>query len=441
MPKARGLVGNSLALLALTNITSVLGFVFWTLCARHVSPGAIGIANTVISAVTLVAIVCVAGFLPYLTRLLPGADQDERSGLCSTALVFAGIVSLAVGTTGAFLLPTRVQNTVGTGWLVALLALGAVGTAVQMVLNASLLGVRRAEFSLYASSTGAVLRLSTVAAMVVFGLLATTIDSGATHTMLIIYVGSLLIADTIAYFLLRRANPAFRFRPRLHWLGRIGRTVGWDHIAVLAVRAPAFVIPILAAALFPATQLGYYAVTAMLASVFLAIASAVSNSLLAVCADDPVRLHAQARRAVRLIGILLVPPVVGMSLFAKEILGIFGTEYAKCSPLLIVMLLTTFPDAVINISMSILRVQQRLRIVTIVTVTQTIMMVGGAWVLMVHIGVIGAALAAVAAQTITAAVFAGLGTRRFLFEAPPAAPLSSPVPARSHLVGEGSGPS
>lgn len=438
-PKARGMVGNSFALLALTNITSVLGFVFWTLCARSVSPGAIGVANTVISGMTLVAIVCVAGFLPFLTRLLPGASPDERSGLCSTAFVVTAIASGAVGAVGAFLLPTRLHNTVGTGWLIVLLTLGSIATAMQMVINSTLLGVRRAEFSLYSSSAGAVLRLATIASMVALGALATTVDSGATHTMLVIYVASLLLSNTMAFFLLRRAVPAFRFRPRIEWLTRIGRTVGWDHVAVLAVRSPAFVIPILAAAMFPATQLGYFAVTAMISSVFLAVSAAVSNALLADCADDPARLQAQARRAMRLIGLLLVLPVAGTCLLAKQVLGFFGSDYISCSTLLIVLLMATFPDAMVNISMSILRVQKRLRIITILTVAQAIMMVSGAWLLMPHIGIIGAAVAAVVAQSITAVVFAAVGTRRLLFEAAPAVDLASPVPTRSHFVGGGHG--
>jgi Na+-driven multidrug efflux pump len=101
--------------------------------------------------------------------------------------------------------------------------------------------------------------------------------------------------------------------------------------------------------------------------------------------------------------------------------------------------LTAFPDAVINISLSILRVQGRLRIITVLTVTQAIMMICGAWFLMLHTGVIGAALAAVAAQTITAAAFVAVGTRRFLFEPPPVEPVAVPVPTPSPLIGGGAG--
>ncbi len=39
---ARGLVVNSIALLALNHITALLGYVFWVICARSVSASVIG---------------------------------------------------------------------------------------------------------------------------------------------------------------------------------------------------------------------------------------------------------------------------------------------------------------------------------------------------------------------------------------------------------------
>ena len=142
---------------------------------------------------------------------------------------------------------------------------------------------------------------------------------------------------------------------------------------------------------------------------------------------------------MRLIGVLLVPPVVITAVFAKDVLGFFGPDYVNCSTLLIVMLLTTFPDAVINISMSILRVQQRLRIITVVTVAQALFMVGTAWLLMWQVGVVGAALAAVTAQTLTAATFIAIWRRRFSWESPPPAKPATPEPVDNHLVPGGNG--
>ena len=147
----------------------MLGYVFWMACARGVSASTIGMTSTVISAMTLVAILAAAGFEPFLTRVLPGATPEERSGLCSTALVAHRRRIRRRRRGGALLLPERVHAAVGTGWLVGLLGAGAVGTALLLVINAALLGVRRAELSLVGSVVGSLSRLVTVVALLTSG--------------------------------------------------------------------------------------------------------------------------------------------------------------------------------------------------------------------------------------------------------------------------------
>lgn len=409
---ARGLVGNSIALLATTHITAVLGYVFWMLCARGFSAGVIGVTNTVISAMTLVAIVTVSGFVPMLTRLLPGANSEERSGLCSTAFVVTAVVSSIAGVVAALVLPHRLQAVVGTGWLIALLGAGTVSTALLLVVNAALLGVRRAELSLVGGVVGSVARLAAVTAVLTLGVLASGVGTSASHTILAIWVASIVISVVLSLLMLVRATPNFRFHPRPSWFSRMRRSVGWDHVATLAIRAPPLAIPILAAALFPPAQIGYLAVVVMIGGAFLAVAASVSNSLLADCADDPGRLHAQALRASRLIGLLLFIPMVFTCLFAKEVLGVFGSDYANYSPLLVLMLLSTLPDALINVAVAILRIQGRLALITALTVAGAVISLGGAWLLMPHLGIFGAVLAVLAAQTLEAIAFVVVGLRR-----------------------------
>ena len=71
-------------------------------------------------------------------------------------------------------------------------------------------------------------------------------------------------------------------------------------------------------------------------------------------------------------------------------LGLFGADYAAYSPLLVLLLLATIPDAMINIVVAILRVQRRLVAVAAVTVTGVISAIGGSWLLMPHLGINGA---------------------------------------------------
>jgi O-antigen/teichoic acid export membrane protein len=401
----RGLLANSIALLATIHITSVLGYLFWIACARGFSAATIGMAGTVISAMSLVAILAATGFEPFLTRVLPGADVEERSGLCGTALVLTAVVSGVAGVAGALLLPGRVQAAVGTGWVVGLLGAGAVGTALLLVVNAALVGVRRAELSLVGSVVGSLSRLVTIAALLGLGMVATGGHATAAHTILAVWVASLVVSFGLSVRLLVRATPGFRFRCGWIWLSRLRLTVAWDHVAMLAARLPGLMLPILASALFPPAEVGYAVIALMVSAAFFAVSASVSNSLLANCADRPDRLRAQAVRAVRLIGALLLVPVVITCLLASKVLGLFGADYANDSALLVLLLVATIPDAVINVAVAILRVQRRLVAVAAVTVTESALRIGGAlllWLLMPHLGITAAGWSALASPLIVA---------------------------------------
>ncbi|NVN53730.1 polysaccharide biosynthesis C-terminal domain-containing protein [Mycolicibacterium hippocampi] len=400
---ARGLLGNSVALLATTQITALLGYAFWMLCAHWVPASVIGITNTVIAAMTLVAILAVAGYIPMLPRLLPGATAEERSGVCSAAFVLTVIVSGLVGVAAALLLPQRLHAAVGTGWLMVLVSTGAVGTAMLLVINAALLGVRRADLSLLGSVAASLARLIVIAAIVTSGVAAAGAGTSSVHTILIVWIVSLWISGVLSIWLLVRAAPGFRFSPGPMWFSLVWRSVAWDHVATLALRAPALALPILASAHLPPTEVGYLVVAVMIASAFLAVPGAVSNALLADCADDPARLRAQTRRALCFAAVLLIPPVIITCLLARVVLGLFGSGYADYSLVLILLLLSTFPDALINVALAALRVMRRLTEVAVVTVLGATITIGGTWLLMPSMGVSGAIVALFASQAIALA--------------------------------------
>jgi glycogen(starch) synthase len=401
----RGLLGNSVALLAMSHITALLGYVFWMVCTHRVSAAAIGMSSTVISAMSLVAVLTAAGFVPLLTRALPGANPEERSGLCSTAIVLTVVVSGIGGVVGALLLPAGVHAVVGTFWLVGLLGAGAVGTALLLVINAALLGIRRAEFSLLGSVVASMARLAIVMALLVFGLLVVDADSTVAHTILTLWAASLAISFALSWWLLARAVPDFSFRPGLVWLPRLRRGVAWEHATTVSARVPGLAMPILAAAQFPAALVGYFSLTWMVSTAFFAVSSAGANALLADCADRPERLRGQTRRALQFIGLLLVAPVAVTSLLSTWILGLFGAAYARNgSTLLILLLLSTLPDAVVNIGVAVLRLRGRLVATAAVTVAQAIIALSAAWLLMRHLGIAGAGWAILISDLVMAAV-------------------------------------
>ena len=111
---------------------------------------------------------------------------------------------------------------------------------------------------------------------------------------------------------------------------------------------------------------------------------------------------------MRLIGALLVAPVVITCLLASKVLGVFGADYAHHSTLLILLLLSSFPDALMNVAVAMLRVKRRLVAVAAVSVMGATLTIGGSWLLMPHLGIIGAGWAVLGSQAIAGTTLAVL---------------------------------
>jgi glycogen synthase len=398
--KGRGLLGNSIAIVAMTNLTAGLGYLFWSACARHVTASAIGMASAVVSAMSLVALLSAGGFVPLLIRALPGTDQEEFRGLSSTALTVTAALAAAGGIAAGLLLPTPVHAALGTPWLVAILVSGAVGTALLLVMNAVLLGLRRADLSLIVYVMASLSRLITIVALLTFGTLLSGIATAAIRTILLVWVASLTMSLGLSLWLLAYAKPGFRFHADRRWLPRLRCGVAWEHLAVLGAQLPGFALPILAAALMPAAQVGYLYITWMVGQVFYTVSAAVATALLADCADRPERLRAQVRRSLQLTGAVLAIPVLVTCLFAPRLLGLFGVEYAHYgSTLLILLVLTSVPDAVVNVAVSVLRLQSRLVSAAALNLATGVVTLLGSWLTLPRLGIAGTGWSALVAQS------------------------------------------
>src|SRR5881275_3639940 len=68
---------NAGSLVGTTAVTSVLGFVYWWLAARQFPPEAVGFASAAISAMMLLATICILGLGTLLVGELPRQPGKE----------------------------------------------------------------------------------------------------------------------------------------------------------------------------------------------------------------------------------------------------------------------------------------------------------------------------------------------------------------------------
>ena len=162
---------------------------------------------------------------------------------------------------------------------------------------------------------------------------------------------ALWLSAALAFALLRRLRPGFRFDPRpgmrpflrnrrlmlayqLSWLG------GW---------LPVFAFPILVVAELGLRDNAHFYFTWSIGAVFFMVSTSVSAALFAE-GSNRANVHHQARLALKVTGAILLPMAVVTLLFAHQILLIFGPEYADHGAgLLRICALGALPDAVTNL--------------------------------------------------------------------------------------------
>ena len=133
----------------------------------------------------------------------------------------------------------------------------------------------------------------------------------------------------------------------------------------------------------------------------------ISPSVASAVFAEGVRARSDLRsvvaKALRVIMIMLVPPMVIMIVGGKLVLGLFGAPYAAAGyGLLILLAIAALPDAVSNVAVAVFRVTHKLEYSAALNLGILVVTVAGAWVLMPRFGLKGVGIAWLAAQTLGA---------------------------------------
>ncbi|MDT7576476.1 MAG: hypothetical protein QOH17_2809, partial [Pseudonocardiales bacterium] len=108
---------------------------------------------------------------------------------------------------------------------------------------------------------------------------------------------------------------------------------------------------------------------------------------------------AAARRSAKIIGALLVVPMVIYLVAGGLLLRLFGPDYpAEGRLLLIVLTLSAVPDAVTNLAVAVLRATGRMRTALWLNVAMLVGALTLAWVLLPVIGIVAAGVGWIVAQ-------------------------------------------
>ncbi|MDX6594392.1 MAG: hypothetical protein QOJ13_3588 [Gaiellales bacterium] len=403
------LVRNSALMMGTTAANLVLGYAFWLCAARLFSVSDVGLAAAVIAAMTLCGTVGGVGVGNTLIQLLPSRREDDAWSRTMAAGMLAAVgLSLLVGVIVLLVLPLlspefrplRDHPLAEAGFLagVALLVAGD-------LIDRAFVAERASGSMLARNAVAAVGKIALVALPLVVAL--------GSAGIVVAWVAATAVSLPAGVMLQRRLGRRWRAAGGTGVeMRRIVRTIAGHHIVSVGNMVPQYVLPLVVAGMLSTAQNGVFYTTWRVAGGFMIVSVAVATSLFAEGVHDRADLGRNVRRAMLVIGSILVPAALGAAVAGRHVLELLGPAYAGGSALLMLLALGAFPDAVTNVYVAVLRLERRFHAAAVLTGTMAVLTIGLSFALIGPFGIAGVGCAFVASQSIGCLLVGGDVLRR-----------------------------
>lgn len=374
---------NSYYLIVNHLLTAGSGFLFWILAARFYTTEEVGLGAALISAMGFLSIFSLLGFDIGLIRYLP--EEKDKTGMINSCFTIASLVALLMSL--IFILGLNI-------WSPALIVLGedkllesafvlfTIGTTLFWFQTHVFVALRQVKYSSTQALVSTAMRIMILPLLVAFGAFGIYISAGLA-TVIAVLIGNTLIFRALSKY---KPVPVIKWRmikDMLHY------SLG-NHIANILYFLPGSILPLLVVKVLGGENNAYFYVAWATASLLLMVPLAVSKSLLAESSYLPEYLRRNVMRSLRFGFILLVPAIIGIFIFGKYVLLLFGEMYAKNAfDVLLWLSIASIPHAVIVIYVSIKRVKHEVMPIIYLYGGVTVITLIGSYISIEKIGLIG----------------------------------------------------
>ena len=375
------LLRNSGFLMGTTVATSALGYAYWLLAAHNYNSDNVGLAAGAISTFTLVGYVFSLGVAPAYVRMLPRfTDSAELEQFFSSGLVTTTAASIIAGLVVVGVLPVWSQHFAslrhandGTAFVI-----GCGLTTACVAFDGCFVALRRSSRQFSRNLTFAAAKMAFLLLPVIL------LAHPGSPTILWTWDGAQAVSALLAVAMLRRLGMrlAIPRRSGLRGLFVHRHTMLGYQVGSLGAWLPPFVFPALVIAIAGSRQNAYVYFTWSVAGILFMVSTSIGLALFAEGANRE-DLRRQTRIAAWVMTGVLLPLTVIVLVFARQILGVFGQEYATHgTTLLRIFAIGAVADAITNCYVGIRNAQHRLAEVAALNLTMAIVAIAGAGALL-----------------------------------------------------------
>ena len=421
-PDKSHVLSGSVRIALIVGIQAFLALVFWFGAARLATSRELGLAAALYTSLQFVNYLTGMGLTVMLARFGGGAghNQDALFGwsiVCTSAASF-------IGTLGYLAIVASPSTDLLRGHAIGYLAffLLTAGMSVGLLVDVRLIAGRSWRWLTIKNVLIGMVRLPLV--------LVHPIGNEALWLFALI-AGPQAVFGVAGVFVLPSVMGG---RVRLH------RPEAWRHVvrfsatnwlAVLAIQAPTFVLPLIVALHVPASvNASFFLAFSIAVGVSLA-PSAISLVVLVEGARSDLDFRHRSRQALMFAVSISTAALVGSALFFPIVTTVYGSAYQLAADILPVLIFACIPLSIAVIRLSEARLRYDHLTTVAITLTLGIGIVGLAVVLVPPWGAWGAVLAWVAGNSAAAVVGVVLG--RVRWRSPP--PIRKETPPQSSLGG------
>lgn len=369
---------SSLFLMASTGLTAGLGFLFWILVDRSYSTQRVGLATSLINAISLISYLALFGLNSVLIR--HQAKGRARNSQVTRSLLISAAGGLLFA--GGFLallpwLSPRLEF-IRANPAYALLFCAFCGfAAVNLLTDSVFMAARLPQYNLLVD--GFVQSLSKLAMpifLVTFGAVGIVASTGIGYAVAV-----------VASLAAMRWRLGFRFdlRTRDRTLTEQARYSLANYGSSLLNLVPQLALPMIALQKLGSETEAYYFMAFQVANILYAASHSIGDATFSEASHDVSRLAECLRRAARMNIVILIPAVAVVCLAARLLLELFGQSYADHAQGLLVLLAAgAIAVALNNWSSNALRVTGAIRPLVASNVIYTVASIGFAEVMAPH---------------------------------------------------------
>jgi O-antigen/teichoic acid export membrane protein len=386
---------NSYYLMATMLFTAGAGFFFWIFAARLYTVEAVGLGSAILSATWLLSILSVLGFDIGLIRYLPEErDKSRMINSCFTmtalaALMLAVIFILGLQIWTPALMILREQTVFGAVFVLFTIAMTLFGLQTNVFV-----AFRQAKYSFIQGSV-AMLRIVILPFLVAFGAFGLYLSAGLA-TIIAILVGNMLIMKVLSTY---RLVPAIS---KKMLSGMVYYSFG-NNVANIFYFLPVAALPLLVVDVLGEEHNAYFYVAWAISSVLLMIPFTVSTSLFAEGSFSPDELRRNVIKSLKFIYVLLILGIIGLFIFGRYVLLLFGEAYAENAfGVLLILSLASIPHAINVVYVAIKRVKKETMPAIYVYGTVAALTLIGSYIAIQEMGLIGIGISWIAGNGIMA---------------------------------------